>query len=236
MDVPFEGSYEDRLCVNCKQKGLENKYRTHKRKILDLGVEFLKVCEKYESQMYHPKRRTFKQGQNVSISIKNSLEMLEFSWVKVSDEILKHQEALGELKEERDDGFSDDDKESAEIPKLEPKPENSEFPPPKLEYELPVASAQRGLFDDAVADVAKCTEPADAGALIFKLNKNQELRFEVKAETNQQARKNTAVLILREGFAEICGAELAEARVYAVTRHIFFLLCCLIIMVQVRIS
>jgi hypothetical protein len=44
------------------------------------------------------------------------------------------------------------------------------------------------------------------------LKPNQELRFEVKADSNQQARRSTATLVLQQGSAEVCGAELAERK------------------------
>ncbi len=47
------------------------KYRGHELKILDLGIEFDKVCEKY-------KNRKRPYGQNVDIVIKTSREFQEY--------------------------------------------------------------------------------------------------------------------------------------------------------------
>ena len=40
IDMPFEGPLADRACTLCSKT-----YRSHDRKILDLGVEFQKVCD-----------------------------------------------------------------------------------------------------------------------------------------------------------------------------------------------
>jgi hypothetical protein len=196
--MPFEGPLQDRQCVNCKKK-----YRKHTPKIKDLGLEFDKVCDKYTNQLSFPKRRTYKQGQNVSISIKTGEEMQMYAWVKNSDEILKHGRDLGELKD-GDMGQGDDD--HGDVRPIIP-PEVQ--PPPEL---FPVVVPP--LFQTVITEVHRVPDTVDSKAETFKLKPNQELRFEVKAESNQQARRTTAVLVLQQGLAEICGAELAEGREY----------------------
>ena len=89
----------------------------------------------------------------------------------------------------------------------QPAVKKSDSPPPRI-----------GLFDAPVAGggAAAPPPPADArgSSQTFKLKANQELRFEVKAESNQQARRATAVLVMKEGLAEVCGAELAGGKEY----------------------
>lgn len=159
------------------------------------------MCDKYTNQLSFPKRRTYKQGQNVSISIKTGEEMQMYAWVKSSDEILKHGRDLGELK----DGGEDDD---LVVPPLEPPTLPNVVPP----SEPPVVD--HNLFETMFAEVHRVPDTVDSKTETFKLKPNQELRFEVKAENNQQARRTTAVLVLQQGLAEICGAELAEGREY----------------------
>ena len=64
--MPFEGPLADRPCMIC-----DKKYRGHDLKILDRGIEFDKVCEKY-------KNRKRPYGQNIDIVIKTSKEFQEY--------------------------------------------------------------------------------------------------------------------------------------------------------------
>jgi hypothetical protein len=201
VEMPFEGALQDRPCENCKKK-----YRKHTPKIKDLGLEFDKVCDKYTNQLSFPKRRTYKQGQNVSISIKTGEEMQMYAWVKSSDEILKHGRDLGELKD-GDDGEAAGDIDPDEREPVDVKSTLlTNVAPPSEPSVVP------NLFETVISDVPRVADIVDSKTEQFKLKPNQELRFEVKADSNQQARRTTAVLVLQQGLAEICGAELAEGR------------------------
>jgi hypothetical protein len=204
-ELPFEGSYEDRQCAKCGKK-----YKKHKAKIQDLGDEFAKVCDRYTGQMYH-KRRNFKQGQNIGIDILDSVEMQkQYSWVKTSDEVTKHGKDLGELKDGDAVYVNDGDEDDTHDDDTKPAPAPAPAPAPTP------APAPQDLFGFvAPVGAARPVESADSVTSVFKLKPNQELRFEVKADSNGQARRTAAVLVLKQGLAEICGAELAEGREYA---------------------
>jgi hypothetical protein len=218
--LPFEGSYEDRPCVKCTKK-----YKKHKPKIQDLGDEFAKVCDRYTGQMYH-KRRNFKQGQNIGIDILDSDAMQkQYSWVKISDEVTKHGKDLGELKDGDNVYVNDGEDDETQDEETKPFP----APAPGLGQDIKAASGGAAAAAPAALPVvrpdlfsfvapvsaARPVESADSVTTEFKLKPNQELRFEVKADSNGQARRTSAVLVLKKGFAEICGAELAEGREYA---------------------
>ncbi len=195
-EMPFEGPLADRPCVLCGKK-----YRSHELKILDLGIEFNKVCDKYTGQM--SRRKSQMRGQNITISVKTCKEFGDFSWVKSS--LGDYCRDLGEVK--------DGDFEDEELPQdvaQEPKKEPSQSPPP------PAAGTAVGGSLQPVAVIDTVKEKDSVGnTVVFKLKPNQELRFEVKADSNQQARKATATLVLKQGgTAEICGAELAAEREY----------------------
>jgi hypothetical protein len=205
-EMPFEGPLADRPCMLCGKK-----YRGHELKILDLGIEFDKVCEKYKSR-----KRPY--GQNLDIVIKTSKEFQEYgtsppfhsirksntlrmySWVKLSDEFQNYCKDLGELKDGGDDDHGDGDVgvvefEEPALGEVETKP------PPPVNITPPLVEKEEGA-----------AAGTDTSKLIFKLKPNQELRFEVKADSNQQARRSTATLVLQQGSAEVCGAELAERK------------------------
>jgi hypothetical protein len=123
-----------------------------------------------------------------------------YSWVKLSDEIQNYCKDLGELKDGVDDDHGDGEVCAVEFE--EPTQGELETKPA-----LPVAVATPLVEKEEGA-----TAGIDTSKLIFKLKPNQELRFEVKADSNQQARRSTATLVLQQGLAEICGAELAEKK------------------------
>ena len=200
--MPFEGPLADRPCILC-----DKKYRSHDLKILDLGIEFDKVCEKYISQM--SKRRSYMRGQNISISIKTSKEFVECSWVKSSDEIQNYCKDLGELK---DGDFDDSDDRPQDIAQ-ETKQETSQSPPHHSADAVRGAAATSGAMQPCATNDAVKEKDSSGNCVVFKLKPNQELRFEIKADSNQLARKATATLVLKQGgTAEICGAELAVER------------------------
>ncbi len=123
-----------------------------------------------------------------------------YSWVKLSDEIQNYCKDLGELKDGGGDDHRDGDVGVVEFEE----PSHGEVetkPPPLVNVTPPLVEKEEGS-----------AAGADASKLIFKLKPNQELRFEVKADSNQQARRSTATLVLQQGSAEVCGAELAERK------------------------
>jgi hypothetical protein len=202
-DMPFDGALADRPCKICGKK-----YRSHDLKIKDLGFEFDKVCEKYLNQM--SARRSKMRGQNVSIHVlRTSHEFLEYAWVKCSDEIQNYCKDLGELK----DGDVGDSEESAQdLPCDHPQAPTLSPPQPPSEVARAAAAGGGTALPLPSIDATK-DKDAGSGTVVFKLKPNQELRFEVKADSNQQARRATATLILQQGgLAEICGAELAAGR------------------------
>ncbi len=198
--MPFEGALADRPCVLCGKK-----YRSHELKILDLGLEFDKVCDKYIGQMSN--RKSKMRGQNIFISVKITKEFAEYSWVKSS--LGDYCRDLAELK----DGDFEDGDDNPHDSSLEPKQEPSQSPP------LPPVDVARGgavtgvSMQPVAANEAVKEKDSGGSTAVFNLKPNQELRFEIKADSNQQARKATAALVLKPGgTAEICGCELAAAR------------------------
>ena len=114
-----------------------------------------------------------------------------YSWVKLSDEFQNYCKDLGELKDGGDDDHGDGDVgvvefEEPALGEVETKP------PPPVNITPPLVEKEEGA-----------AAGTDTSKLIFKLKPNQELRFEVKADSNQQARRSTATLVLQQGLSLI---------------------------------
>jgi hypothetical protein len=158
------------------------------------------------------RRRSKKIGQNLSISIKTSTEFRKYySWVKASDEIQNYCKDLGELKDRTDadsDSPIDLPIESDDAFNVNPQRDgfSADSEPSEHKPSTSVLLASSASNADA---------PVSIEAVTFELKANQELRFEVRADSNQQARRSAAVLVLTEGLAEVCGAELALQKPYA---------------------
>jgi hypothetical protein len=200
--MPFDGSLADRPCKICGKK-----YRSHELKIKDLGFEFDKVCEKYINQM--SARRSKMRGQNVLIDVLTTSKFIDYAWVKSSDEIQNYCKDLGELK---DEDVGDGEEAPQDLPSDHLQAPTISTPP--LPSEVARAAAAGGGMALLLPSVdATKDKDSGSGTVVFKLKPNQELRFEVKADSNQQARRATATLVLQQGgLAEICGAELAAGR------------------------
>ena len=116
-----------------------------------------------------------------------------YSWVKCSDEIQKHCSDLGELKEGDKgagllgDGEDEDDRDSLPPP---PPPQQQPPPPPPQQQQLQPPPQIVGSDSDkkSILVGGGVAAAADASSMTFQLKANQELRFEVKAESNQQVK------------------------------------------------
>ena len=219
--MPFEGSLADRPCKLCDEA-----YCRHDIKIKDLSFEFDRIWEKYLYEMSQEKRQTYMRGQNISIavlkasenvpqirvksvSLRASHKFLDYSWVKSSDEMQNYCKDLEELK--------DGDVCDVEEPPQQLSPEK--LPGPTISPSQSLADVSRaGFASGGMVQPLPTIDDSASNTVVFKLKPNQELRFEVKADSNQQARKTTATLVLQQpGRAEICGAELAAGREYVQT-------------------
>ena len=177
------------------------------------------------------------RGQNISIAVLNasqnvphirvkgvtlraSHKFLDYSWVKSSDEIQNYCKDLEELK--------DGDVCDGEEPPQQLSPENP--PGPTLSPSQSLEEVSRaGFASGGMVRPLSTIGDSASNTVVFKLKPNQELRFEIKADSNQQARKTTATLVLQQGGrAEICGAELFAGREYVQTHtyeSLFFPIC-----------
>ena len=116
-----------------------------------------------------------------------------YSWVKCSDEIQKHCSDLGELKEGDKgagllgDGEDEDDRDSLPPP---PPPQQQPPPPPPQQQQLQPPPQIVGSDSDkkSILVGGGVAAAADVSSMTFQLKANQELRFEVKAESNQQVK------------------------------------------------
>ncbi len=118
-----------------------------------------------------------------------------YSWVKCSDEIQKHCSDLGELKEGDKgagllgDGEDEDDRDPLPPPPQQQPPQQQLQPPPQQQQQI-VGGALAGSDSDkkSILVGGGVAAAADASSMTFQLKANQELRFEVKAESNQQVK------------------------------------------------
>ena len=116
-----------------------------------------------------------------------------YSWVKCSDEIQKHCSDLGELKEGDKgagllgDGEDEDDRDSLPPPPP-PQPQQPQLQPPPQQPIVGGALAGSDSDKKSILVGGGVAAAADASSMTFQLKANQELRFEVKAESNQQVK------------------------------------------------
>ena len=116
-----------------------------------------------------------------------------YSWVKCSDEIQKHCSDLGELKEGDKgagllgDGEDEDDRDSLPPPPPQ-QPQQPQLQPPPQQPIVGGALAGSDSDKKSILVGGGVAAAADASSMTFQLKANQELRFEVKAESNQQVK------------------------------------------------
>ena len=115
-----------------------------------------------------------------------------YSWVKCSDEIQKHCSDLGELKEGDKgagllgDGEDEDDRDS--LPPPPPQQQQPQLQPPPQQPIVGGALAGSDSDKKSILVGGGVAAAADESSMTFQLKANQELRFEVKAESNQQVK------------------------------------------------